>query len=766
MKNLRLLLVSAAALLGIGQVSAQSTTTRWTGTEESTLNDNSTVFYLYNVGTGKFVTQGGGWGVQGILLYQDFGNALRSTTVTVDGNSNRIIYSGAQNSEYTNANCFGMNYPDYSSGGKWGDGNTYGPIFEANYNQESGTPQYYRSWTFTRVEDASNTETYTYYLTETITRTDVSKNITVYIGAVNGIDPEKGPDSGTNVYLGSNYATFTTEEGHQVADNLNYQWRFITQKQMEDALTNQSADAYSGLNYNISYLIDDPYFSRNRNDEFKNWKATSQSTTTKEDDTSTNYWRYDWFWNDVDRSSSDYTGSLSDPASSGSYYASGDGRMWFDGPWNHAVVRKPTFDSKANGNYGFGLFEGIGTVSQSFTAPVEGTYEVEVRGFYQGNEAKLYITDGTNTAEVALPVGSGFSKTTTNSSGVIIADNDALLTIGKALYDNENGQYTISVNLKVSANATVTIGVSKAAATQVMGYDATNDFYYDSDIVAIDNFSLRYLGKDQPFVLDEDKTSEDYMKKANYTNTAVYLHRTFTLNKWNSLVLPIDLTSAQVKQAFGEDTKLAKLNGVGTLTGGISSIDFKSVELPADGNAIEKGKLYIIKPTLSPGSSVTYKDESNNDVTNTCYSIGRRDLDGSQLVEPQGEEGASVATGVPGVKYQGTYISLAADNANAPQAKSYVFSGGKMYHITKAFAIKGFRGWLNDIEGNSAKTFSIDGGAGTVTAIDGIVDNAVVRKTDNRVYNINGQLVRANASDLNSLPAGVYIVGGKKIMVK
>ena len=44
--------------------------------------------------------------------------------------------------------------------------------------------------------------------------------------------------------------------------------------------------------------------------------------------------------------------------------------------------------------------------------------------------------------------------------------------------------------------------------------------------------------------------------------------------------------------------------------------------------------------------------------------------------------------------------------------------------------------------------------------------NIPVVKTDNKVYNLNGQVVRANADDLTGLQKGIYIVGGKKIMVK
>jgi hypothetical protein len=44
--------------------------------------------------------------------------------------------------------------------------------------------------------------------------------------------------------------------------------------------------------------------------------------------------------------------------------------------------------------------------------------------------------------------------------------------------------------------------------------------------------------------------------------------------------------------------------------------------------------------------------------------------------------------------------------------------------------------------------------------------NIPVVRTDNKVYNLNGQVVRANADDFTGLQKGIYIVGGKKIMVK
>lgn len=62
--------------------------------------------------------------------------------------------------------------------------------------------------------------------------------------------------------------------------------------------------------------------------------------------------------------------------------------------------------------------------------------------------------------------------------------------------------------------------------------------------------------------------------------------------------------------------------------------------------------------------------------------------------------------------------------------------------------------------------FDIDGvDGGDLTDIDGI-ENDLNVNTDNKVYNMNGQLVRNGSASLEGLPKGVYIVNGKKYIVK
>ena len=97
---------------------------------------------------------------------------------------------------------------------------------------------------------------------------------------------------------------------------------------------------------------------------------------------------------------------------------------------------------------------------------------------------------------------------------------------------------------------------------------------------------------------------------------------------------------------------------------------------------------------------------------------------------------------------------------------SYVMSGGKMYHLPKAW--DGLLGtcWYITDKGTSSnsKVLAIDGEGGT-TDINGIVTEVPGDKAMEGVYNINGQKV-ADGTSLEGLPKGIYIVNGKKHVVK
>ena len=62
-------------------------------------------------------------------------------------------------------------------------------------------------------------------------------------------------------------------------------------------------------------------------------------------------------------------------------------------------------------------------------------------------------------------------------------------------------------------------------------------------------------------------------------------------------------------------------------------------------------------------------------------------------------------------------------------------------------------------------TFSINGVVDNTTGINQtIVDNPRPQNAD--IYTVNGQLVRAGSSSIEGLPKGIYIVNGKKLVVR
>lgn len=723
---------AAMPFTSYAQKSDRPSAMRWKGADVTTLNEE---FLLYNVGTGKFMIAGGGWGIQGMMLYQDFGTMM---SLESQKNNTYVIKSNVENVDYENAKYLGINYPGYTSTGTWGDHtNTFAPIMEA---QSSGTEPvtYSRKWTFERVEGIS--DSYVYNMKETITASG-NRDLELYMGASYGVNPEKGPDRGCDVFVGDT-ATFTTTEVFKstFASGMEkaayYQWILVPKSEIMDVY-NKSIEAGGGLNANFTYLVTDPMFDRNHG-KFSAWTDNIKGSGTGTGK------RYDWLNNE----------KMSDN-------------------WDAAVFRKVSIESKENGKYSFASFDGIGEVSQTFKAPADGVYEIECRGFYQGHEAKLFVTANGITHETPLVnTKNKFTKCTLRFLNLGTNVNEAqILAAGKALYDNENGQYTVKVVISATAESDIKIGIKKDAATKSSACHLY--YYYDTDYVGVDNFAVRYVGKSKAsiFVLDEDSTSEDYMKKATgdaYKDVTVYLKRSFTLNKWNSFVTPVGLTNAQVKQAFGDDVKVAELAGVGGVTGCESSIDFRTVDLSREGIAIKPAQMYLVKPTKN-AVDMNLELVDGTKVSGKMYLIGRCSLEGNKItdgtltIKPtygQPAEGAEI-TGAQ-VDFMGTYVAL--DATNGPQAGAYAWSGGDMYHLKKANAIKGFRGWLVDHTGNNSIKFNI--GDGSVTSIDEVIANDRAEKTSDAVYTVDGVKIRDNASSLEGLPAGLYIFKGKTHLVK
>lgn len=258
-------------------------------------------------------------------------------------------------------------------------------------------------------------------------------------------------------------------------------------------------------------------------------------------------------------------------------------------------------------------------------------------------------------------------------------------------------------------------------------------------------------GNDDLLVLDEDSTLN---VTKTYKNARMLLHRTFTKsadnNKkgWNSIILPVDMTAAQVKEAFGDSVQMAKFDRLED-----NWIKFSTVNVAGDNVVLEKNTPYIIYPTKEPLGNYSYTIDGVTKI-----------LDGHVYVanginyDDQTSELEHTVTGI-GMTYTGSY-----SKPTAVSKDSYMFSKGDLVHTNKDHTVKAYRCWLKeDAHSGKMLMFSLNGnGMGGTTGIQVIEENK--QNANTGIYNLGG--VRMNNNDVNKLPKGVYIVNNKVVVNK
>lgn len=91
------------------------------------------------------------------------------------------------------------------------------------------------------------------------------------------------------------------------------------------------------------------------------------------------------------------------------------------------------------------------------------------------------------------------------------------------------------------------------------------------------------------------------------------------------------------------------------------------------------------------------------------------------------------------------------------------------YTANKKYGIRGFSGWFhkNDKSTSNAHELSLSlFDDSSTTPIETVKEDDLNRDTSGKVYSFSGVLMKNNAADLNNLPKGIYVVNGKKYVVK
>ena len=228
--------------------------------------------------------------------------------------------------------------------------------------------------------------------------------------------------------------------------------------------------------------------------------------------------------------------------------------------------------------------------------------------------------------------------------------------------------------------------------------------------------------------------------------------RNFTANTWSSICLPFSMNHKQLEENFGEGTSvvmLKKIHNSGALKGKIELIWHVNQDIIA-------GYPYFILPT--------------KDVTKIEANVNyRKKLEVPYLaVSSNGKSYAHKGT----YSYYKDYPYVFEGNFNDEELPtgSYVMSNsGSLTKLKKNVTAKPFRAYIRCFDAANAKPLTFMGigePEGETTSIDALLqDNGIILESSD-VYGVNGLKVRGNTHSLEGLPKGVYLVKGKKYVVK
>ena len=435
--------------------------------------------------------------------------------------------------------------------------------------------------------------------------------------------------------------------------------------------------------------------------------------------------------------------------------------------------------------------------------------------------ANLFITalDANNN-----PIKEIYSAATLD--GISQADAEALgntyegAGIGHAFFEGEyENQVQICLDKAPNGNEIT----SDNPVTLRIGFyvDSTDKSEADvNELTAVDEFKLLYAGprRNPELILDEESTDLRYLTMATdeYKNSVLHLNRKLNDNMWNSLILPVDLTWGQMKRTFGDAVKVAKLAALTE-----NSVQFVTVEPDSDEAVMVTAfEPYIVFPPYTQVKSAAYtverfytsegednsswlgtnyepSSDDKNRLTKTVpadhYDITMVSLDREKLNDyvntTNWESTTTVSATGGGMVCKGT-MAKTYDNGKIIEGRDdlngdYFMYKGKLIQVPSgnkenggerySYGLKAFRCWF-ELTGNTSaggttgKSVSllIDGVEDSTTGIadiHGSTDCTSYKRGIDGVFNMNGQMVR-HGSSLVGLPKGLYVVDGKKMIIR
>ena len=736
--------------------------------------DPDKVFFLYNVKTRKFLNAGGYWGTH--VSLKDYPLSLWAKTKT---------YNGIEMIDFIQNMETGVGqYLGWMSGLSTDQG-----IFIDRYQTEKT----HSGWGFELQNDNKNTyKIYTY-----TTRTPKSSSIKYYLCA-NGDETDQDKNCGA-----------FTEADIQKNNHTGYDtWRVLTMAQISDLLTKNSDYMTSALD--LSYRLDCPGFSRGDKD-IKQWKVSTFATGTK------GGWRFglEKLYNTQNTLTG--TGESTKLNDYDKNNLSSSTPYTFDGKTYTELENYQRY----LGKYFCADAKNLrGVIYQDVVIKAPGSYLIECKGYSTTTKAKIFASwfdkDGKNEDKSLMHQNvlnqvSYMSKAEQEELHVSEQNMDYA---GKNFYGKRKYINTVLIQVpKTKEQADGSYG--KIRFGLIIGNNQ-NDKTVDADNewTVFDDFRLLYASNDKgkDLILDEDRDNLDYLKDCSsntYKNTVLHLNKTFKKDKWNSFVLPVSLKRDQFRQAFGANARLAKLSGLTS-----SEIQFQTVDMDKNDNAevLSAYTPYIIFPTkihdtdktkVSPAYKATLTKTNGEqqevvikanhyDIPNVTFKTNnenKNDLSRMDTKTWVSNVTTEVANSNGTMKAYGTFARTFGSEATQDKdgvyhfnnkydilegrdnlIGCYFFDKGNLYYSSeRKRGLRGFSCWFKPVNSSEHTKVNlyIDGVANGTTGIDEVAfgDEEPTGKAAKGIYNMNGQLV-SNGSDTTNLPAGMYIVNGKKCVVR
>lgn len=630
---------------------------------------------------------------------------------------------------------------------------------------------------------------------------DYSKNNKVYLVRIGYKTPlgylTAYPDNENKL---CDYQASKATEGTQ--EYKNQEWKVITKK--EYYLLFNTNPAYMKSPVDASFLIACPDFRANDADALQ-WAITGKGNNLPTD------WKSHVRFGDEKmykkHNQLNQTGSGS----------------WVSYNENHQRDYGQYFYCYTKGLRGFTFFQDV-------KVHKAGWYLLRCNGFSTANSSENITTNGKPLANLFItvvdahgnPINEKFSTATLN--GISQADAETLgntydkAGIGHAFFEGKyENQVQICLDKALDGNEIS----DKNPVTLRIGFyvDSTTKSEADAnELTAVDEFKLLYAGprRNPELILDEESTDLRYLTEAKdeYKNSVLHLNRKLNDNMWNSLILPVNLTWGQMKRTFGDAVKVAKLAALTE-----NSVQFVTVEPKNDDDVMVTAfEPYIVFPPYTQVKSAPYtvdrfytsagEDNSSwlgtnyessssedNRLTKTLkadhYDITMVSLDREKLKKyvnttnwvsktiVSATDGGMDCKGTMAKTYEKGEIIEGRDDLNG----DYFMYKGKLIQVPHgnmddgkpySYGLKAFRCWFELKDNTSAEgkpsqvSLLINGVEDSTTGIadiHGSTDCTSYKRGIDGVFNINEQMVRRSCS-LEGLPKGMYIVNGKKIIIR